>query len=103
MVKDRILAGLADNPHLRLVDDTVAQMGWWACFREDRAKNTTYAAPNSKLNPAGSSQIRTATPKTGRDEPCLCGSGKKYKKCCGASAHELASCILRPTARPPAQ
>ena len=22
--------------------------------------------------------------KTGRNEPCLCGSGKKYKKCCGA-------------------
>lgn len=23
-------------------------------------------------------------PKAGRDEPCPCGSGKKYKKCCGA-------------------
>lgn len=22
---------------------------------------------------------------TGRNEPCLCGSGKKYKKCCGAN------------------
>jgi len=22
--------------------------------------------------------------KTGRNKPCLCGSGKKYKKCCGA-------------------
>ena len=22
--------------------------------------------------------------KTGRNEPCPCGSGKKYKKCCGA-------------------
>ncbi|MCP4051030.1 MAG: YchJ family protein [bacterium] len=22
-------------------------------------------------------------PKTGRNEPCICGSGKKYKKCCG--------------------
>ena len=21
--------------------------------------------------------------KTGRNEPCLCGSGKKFKKCCG--------------------
>ncbi|MGB2580000.1 uncharacterized protein YecA (UPF0149 family) [Elusimicrobium simillimum] len=21
---------------------------------------------------------------TGRNEPCPCGSGKKYKKCCGA-------------------
>lgn len=23
-------------------------------------------------------------PKIGRNEPCPCGSGKKYKKCCGA-------------------
>jgi len=23
-------------------------------------------------------------PKTGRNEPCPCGSGKKFKKCCGA-------------------
>ena len=26
-----------------------------------------------------------ATPKVGRNEPCPCGSGKKYKKCCGAA------------------
>ena len=25
-----------------------------------------------------------ATPKVGRNDPCPCGSGKKYKKCCGA-------------------
>lgn len=24
----------------------------------------------------------------GRNEPCLCGSGKKYKKCCGACCHD---------------
>ena len=23
------------------------------------------------------------TPKIGRNEPCPCGSGRKYKKCCG--------------------
>lgn len=23
-------------------------------------------------------------PKQGRNEPCACGSGKKFKKCCGA-------------------
>ncbi len=27
--------------------------------------------------------VRRATPKIGRNEPCPCGSGKKYKKCCG--------------------
>jgi len=26
--------------------------------------------------------IRNTTPKIGRNEPCPCGSGKKYKKCC---------------------
>lgn len=25
-------------------------------------------------------------PKVGRNDPCTCGSGKKYKKCCGAKA-----------------
>jgi len=82
--KDRIFARLVDNPHRRLVGDTVAEMGWWACFREDRAKNTARAASDSKLNSAASSQIRRAAPKTGRNEPCPCGSGKKYKKCCCA-------------------
>jgi preprotein translocase subunit SecA len=27
--------------------------------------------------------IKRATTKVGRNEPCPCGSGKKYKKCCG--------------------
>ena len=28
--------------------------------------------------------IRKAPPKIGRNQPCPCGSGRKYKKCCGA-------------------
>lgn len=28
--------------------------------------------------------IRNRQPKVGRNDPCPCGSGKKYKKCCGA-------------------
>ncbi|MHC4705009.1 MAG: SEC-C metal-binding domain-containing protein [Planctomycetota bacterium] len=27
--------------------------------------------------------MKLETPKVGRNEPCPCGSGKKYKKCCG--------------------
>ncbi len=33
--------------------------------------------------PAGAIPVRT-TPKIGRNDPCRCGSGRKYKKCCGA-------------------
>ena len=28
--------------------------------------------------------ITRETPKVGRNDPCPCGSGRKYKKCCGA-------------------
>jgi Protein of unknown function (DUF1186)/SEC-C motif len=86
--KDRLFARLADDPHRRLVSDTVTEMEWWACFREgspNGAKSIAPASANSGENPvAPSSQIITATPKTGRNERCPCGSGKKYKKCCGA-------------------
>jgi uncharacterized protein YecA (UPF0149 family) len=27
---------------------------------------------------------RPVVSKAGRNDPCPCGSGKKYKKCCGA-------------------
>ena len=32
------------------------------------------------LNPV---KTRVAEKKVGRNEPCQCGSGKKFKKCCG--------------------
>jgi preprotein translocase subunit SecA len=30
--------------------------------------------------------VRRADPKVGRNDPCPCGSGQKYKKCCGKLA-----------------
>jgi SEC-C motif-containing protein len=30
--------------------------------------------------------VRRDAPKIGRNDPCPCGSGRKYKKCCGAAA-----------------
>ena len=32
-----------------------------------------------------SATVRREGPKVGRNDPCPCGSGKKYKKCCGAA------------------
>jgi len=29
--------------------------------------------------------VKRSQPKVGRNDPCPCGSGKKYKKCCGAN------------------
>ena len=46
---------------------------------------------NLQLAGNGSSGTANAQPvskgvKVGRNEPCPCGSGKKYKRCCGANA-----------------
>ena len=32
------------------------------------------------------SRIVVKEDKVGRNDPCPCGSGKKYKKCCGRNA-----------------
>ena len=36
----------------------------------------------SQARSAKPKTIRNATPKVGRNDPCPCGSGKKYKRCC---------------------
>ena len=30
--------------------------------------------------------VKKLAPSVGRNDPCVCGSGKKYKKCCGRTA-----------------
>ena len=48
--------------------------------REKVAKETgTAAATQSQVKKA---PVRTAAKKVGPNDPCPCGSGKKYKKCC---------------------
>ena len=37
-------------------------------------------------NEAPGETFRRTEPKVGRNDPCPCGSGKKYKKCCGKDA-----------------
>ena len=53
-----------------------------------RPNQLTFTGPNQGAAPAGeeAGKIKTVTrdqPKVGRNEPCPCGSGKKYKKCHG--------------------
>ena len=53
------------------IDDVVEATAWWEPSRH--AQESTVAAEPYR-----------APPKVGRNEPCPCGSGKKFKKCCGA-------------------
>ncbi|MBE6767958.1 MAG: preprotein translocase subunit SecA [Ruminococcaceae bacterium] len=53
--------------------------------REQVAKETSTSGDGT----AQSRTVRkTADQKVGRNDPCPCGSGKKYKKCCGAGTGE---------------
>jgi len=38
--------------------------------------------------PGGVKTFVRTEPKVGRNDPCPCGSGKKYKKCCGAKSSQ---------------
>jgi hypothetical protein len=82
-----VLAKSKERSH-GLILDVVDVMKGWACFRDSEADcleggelrfpalaSTTFGLPV----PAG--------PVVARNAPCPCGSGKKYKKCCGAADH----------------
>ncbi|HKZ77867.1 MAG TPA: preprotein translocase subunit SecA [Pyrinomonadaceae bacterium] len=55
-----------------------------------RSTSLTFTGPNQGAAAAGeeAGKVKTVVrdqPKVGRNEPCPCGSGKKYKKCHGAA------------------
>lgn len=75
--QDEVLAELSrERGHL--IDDTVGELEGWASFQPKR-KPGPRPAPN--LARADGQPVVKA-PKVGRNDPCPCGSGKKYKKCC---------------------
>ena len=69
--KKWVLEDLRNNRRRTFIKDTVEEMEWWACFRSSKPRRLP--------------RLRTKqTKKVGRNEPCPCGSGKKYKRCCGS-------------------
>ena len=70
-----------------LFEDVAKETCWWNDFSKSQANNTSW--PDSAFKEGSEpdecleAQPYVAPPKIGRNEPCPCGSGKKYKKCCG--------------------
>ncbi len=79
-----------------LMDDAVAEMKAWSEFRFDvQPQNELQPLPEDLYRPPPTPDdidviddglpfagLRREGPKIGRNDPCPCGSGKKYKKCC---------------------
>ena len=66
------------------ITDTIAELSGWYCFSEayleaERNRESRRAAGSL---PGGDLAPVRLPPKVGRNDPCPCGSGKKFKKCC---------------------
>ena len=81
--------GTEKNPALVNVQKEERVKELESVFKENRWKYTIELDPDKPeditqlellLNPP---QPKIAEKKIGRNDPCPCGSGKKYKKCCG--------------------
>ncbi len=76
-------AALAHRSHgeFSLFGDTIEELSGWYCFSPKAQRD----AERSSTRPG---QLTSARPivnpsgKIGRNDPCPCGSGRKFKKCC---------------------
>jgi uncharacterized protein YchJ len=67
-IKPKEFINIAHNAVEQLPEELKSYINVEEFISEEMTKDTT---------------IRYDTPKVGRNDPCPCGSGKKYKKCCG--------------------
>lgn len=85
----------ADFAHLGPtgIESTVDELSHWASYQETAAYSPRPQESQWKRDTAHQSEqdewspdVETITreqPRVGRNEPCPCGSGRKFKKCCG--------------------
>ena len=52
-------------------------------FNGATARQAANSSPMAQQRQGDSVTVVRSTPKVGRNDPCPCGSGKKYKQCCG--------------------
>src|SRR5438132_987850 len=82
-----------DDDDYTLFGDTIDELSGWYCFTEQYSEDR-------EANRARSQRLENPFKGVGRNDPCPCGSGKKFKKCClatvrlGSVAPEVASYVL---------
>jgi preprotein translocase subunit SecA len=72
----------------RIKEDTIEKLCIVRIQREDEIEEMREEASQDYIMSRGEQTAETSTvrrdaKKVGRNDPCPCGSGKKYKKCCG--------------------
>ena len=74
--QEAVIEALKADPHQDFIKDTIAEMQGWDAFQP---------AQPTKLLKRDNGQVVREGQKVGRNDPCPCGSGLKYKRCCGKS------------------
>ncbi len=66
-----------------ICEDTVRTLYHIRLQKNEEVKRVQVLKPEDTGSDGSVSATRKNTAKVGRNDPCPCGSGKKYKKCCG--------------------
>jgi SWIM/SEC-C metal-binding protein len=78
--KNLAVVNVKTKKRMKEVANIFEKNGWKYTIELDREKPENISDLEMLLSWP---KPREAEKKVGRNEPCLCGSGKKYKKCCG--------------------
>ena len=82
---DAMVANIrVDTVRMILFSRPVEQIKRTQVAKQREAEAAKVGGENTKKQPV----VKKAAEKVGRNDPCPCGSGKKYKKCCGANKDE---------------
>lgn len=63
------------------IESAIDEMSWWHCYSESYREEQRNQSVQNVLN-MPTQKDTFPNLKVGRNDPCPCGSGKKYKKCC---------------------
>ncbi len=72
----------AGNTAAQMAQNT-AQRSAQSAFNGDQARRQAVGSAMNQRSQGDNVTVRRTLPKVGRNDPCPCGSGKKYKNCCG--------------------
>ena len=72
----------AGNTAAQMAQNT-AERSAHSSFNGDQARRQAVGSAMNQRSQGDNVTVRRTTPKVGRNDPCPCGSGKKYKNCCG--------------------
>ena len=72
----------AGNTAAQMAQNT-AERSAHSSFNGDQARRQAVNSAMNQRSQGDNVTVRRTMPKVGRNDPCPCGSGKKYKNCCG--------------------